>query len=168
MLTTELSADTRTVADLLALVPVGEVITLGAISEAIGRDVTTCRHVLNAARRVALREAGAAFLTERGIGLRRMSAERVTETVGSAARSHIRRTAGRARKVMVAATQGINDLPPAAQRKLAAEISVLGLMEHLARDKTMQPAPDSPTKPTPVAITAQALLSHLTKKEPSE
>lgn len=165
MIQTELSADTRAIADMLASCPVGELITLAAMSAAIGRDVTTCRHIVQSARKVAQREGGAVFSVERAVGLRRMSAERVTETVGATARGHIRRTAGRARRTLLAATAGSNDLSPEAQRRLAAEVSVLGLMEHLSRDSVTKPAPDAPIKPTPVAVTARTLLTVITGKK---
>lgn len=161
MILTELSADARAIADVLIACSVGDTVTHRAMTATIGRDITKHRHILDTARRVAQREAGAVFVSERGIGLRRLSAERATETVGTAARKHIRRTAGRARKTLIAATNGANNLPPEAMRRLAAEVSTLGLMEHLARDAVTKPREDSPTKPTPVAITARALLERI-------
>lgn len=161
MIATELSADVRAVADMLAAAPVGEVVTFGAMSAAIGRSITTCRHVLASARNVALRENGAAFLSERSIGLRRMSAERATETVGSTARAHIRSTARRAKRTLIGATNGVNDLPPEAQRRMAAEVSALALVEHLARDAAVKPGAEAPTKPTPVAVTARSMMAAL-------
>jgi hypothetical protein len=161
MIQTELSADTRAIANLLGACPVGSTMTHGAMSAAIGRDILRHRHILQAARRVAQRENGAVFVSERRVGLRRLSAERATETVGTTARKHIRRTAGRARKTLLAATNGANDLPADAQRRLAAEVSTLGLMEHLARDVMTQPKPDAPTKPQPVAMTAREMLTRM-------
>ena len=161
MIQTELTADARTLADLLIACPVEGSVTLALASQAIGRDITKCRHVLASARRVALREEGVVFTTERSAGLRRISAERATEVIGPVARKHIRKTAGRAKKALIAATEGSNDLSPDAQRRRAAEISALGLMEHIARDTINRPANDAPTKPTPVGITAQALLQRI-------
>lgn len=165
MISTELSADARAVADLLSAVPVGDLATFATISAAIGRDITACRHVLAAGRKVAEREAGAVFVSERGKGLRRLSAERATETVGTAARAHIRTTARRASRTLIAATTRMNDLPPAVQRRLSAEISALSLVEHLSRDTIVKPAPDAPLRPTPVAVTARAMMAALTGRE---
>ncbi len=162
MLQTEISADTRSIADLLIACPVGEMVTLAAMSEALGRDITACRHIAASARRIAQRECGAVFTTERGRGLRRLSPERVIETIGPAARTHIRRTARRARRTLLAGTAGTNSLPAEAQRRLAMEASVLGLMEHIARDSTATAKPTSPTKPMAVAVTARMLLSTIT------
>lgn len=161
MIQTELSADTRAVADVLVACSVGGVTTFATMSAAIGRDITLRRYILTAARRVAQREAGAVFVSERAIGLRRISAERATETVGSTARRHIRRTARRAKSALLAATNGVNDLPPVAQRRLAAEVSALGLIEHLSRDAASKPSDDAPTKPQPVAVTARDMLARI-------
>lgn len=166
MIQTEISADARAIADILIACPVGEVISLATASSAIGRDITKCRHILATARRVALREAGAAFSTEPRNGLRRLSAERATEVIGPSARRHIRKAAGRARKVLIAATEGANDLSPDAQRRRAAEISALGLMEHIARDNITRPSETASTKPMPVAITAQEFLARIQAKSP--
>lgn len=159
MIQTEMSADTRALADMLAATPVGEVATLAAMSETIGRDITTCRHLLAAARRIAQREHGAVFVTDRGIGYRRLPAEEVARVVGSSARQHVRRTAGRAKRALIAGTNSANDLRPDVQRRLAAEISAMALLEHISRDTTVKPAADAPLKPTPVAVTARAFLA---------
>lgn len=161
MITTEISAEARAVADLLAACPSGEVITFAAMSAAIGRDILARRHVITTARRVAEREAGAVFTIERRTGYRRLDATRIADVVGTAARAHIRRTARRSVKSLSEGTRRLNDLPPDVQRKVAAEMSALGLIEHIARDKTVKPAANAPTKPQPVAVAARALLAAL-------
>jgi hypothetical protein len=158
MLTTELSADARAVADVLIATPVGELASLPALSAAIGRDITACRHVLATARRVAEREAGAVFACEPRAGYRRVSAEAAAQVVGGAARGHIRRAARRARRSIVEATKRANDLTPEAMRRASAEITVLGMMEHLSRDAVALPKADAPAKPEPVAIAARRLF----------
>lgn len=161
MIPTDLSADTRALADHLATVPVGELATIARMSAVIGRDVDRHRHVLYAAIRVAQRETGAVFACERGAGYRRLSVEEVVQKVGSTARDRIRGTARRARKTLTAGTRGANDLAPAMQRKAAAEVSALALLEHLARDAVARPANDGPQAPTPVAITAKTMLARI-------
>lgn len=161
MIITDLSPDARAVADLLAACPVGETITHAAVSSVIGRNITSCRHIVYTAMRVAQREAGAVFVTLRGEGYRRIEPAQIAATVGQAARQHIRRTAGRARRTMVAGTARMNDLQPDAQRRLAAEVSAMSLIEHVTQDARVKPGSDAPTAPTPVAITAQRLLASL-------
>lgn len=165
MLHTELSADARTLADMLIACPIEDVITHDAMSSAIGRDVTLCRHVLATARRVALREVGAFFTAERSVGLRRVSAERATEIIGPNARKHIRKTAGKARRSLIAATETANDLPDDAMRRRAAEISALGLLEHISRDAPLRKATENTLKPLPVAVTARSFLAVISGKK---
>jgi alkylated DNA nucleotide flippase Atl1 len=161
MITTEISAEARAIADLLAECPPGAVVTFGAMSAVIGRDILARRHVIATARRVAEREAGAVFTVERRTGYKRLDAARIADVVGTAARAHIRRTARRSVKSLSEGTRRLNDLPPDVQRKVAAEMSALGLIEHIARDKAVKPTADAPTKPQPVAVTARAFLDAL-------
>jgi len=168
MIETDLSPDARALADLLVACPIGSVITYNQMTAAIGRDITACRHVLARARQVALREVGAAFVVEVRVGLRRMSAEEVVTTTGPVARQHIRRTARRALKTLASATKAQNDMPPEMQRRLSAEQSSMALLEHITRDRVVAPKDDAPTKPTPVAVTARALLSVITGKKEND
>lgn len=154
----EVSADALALADMLVATPVGETATLAAMSQHIGRDVSRCRHVLYTAIRIAQREHGAVFTSVRGSGYRRLSAERVAETVGTHARATIRRRARRARAALMAATSQANDLPDKVQARATQEISALGLLEYLAQDSTVRAAPAPEAKPEPVAITARRLL----------
>jgi len=163
MLITDLSPDARVIADMLIACPVGETVTHRALSEAIGRDITRCRHIYYTAARVAQREAGAVFVTMVRQGYRRLEHVNIAPTVGPAARHHIRRTARKARRIMIAGTAGMNDMRPEDQRKLAAEISAMGLIEHVAQDARVKPDQNAPMAPTPVAITAQRLLESLQK-----
>lgn len=158
MIHTEVSAETIAVAAILSACPVGGVVALSAMSQAIGRDIRSARHIIASARRVAQREGGAVFVTERGVGYRRLSAERATETLGTTARKHIRRTAGRTRRALVAATALANDLPPEAQRRAARELSVLGVIEHVAQDKHIRTKEHDSMKPEPVALVMRRFL----------
>lgn len=169
MIHTEMSADTRLLADMLIACSIDEVVTYGAMTEALGRDILVYRYIVISAAKVAMREAGAVFVNERGVGYRRISAERATETVGPHARGRIRRTARRARGAIIAATNGVNDLSPEAQRRASTEISNLGLLEYLSRDSMNKPKEDGPTKPQPVGIAAREMLEKMgirIRKEP--
>jgi hypothetical protein len=158
MLITELSAEARAVADLLLACPVGETVSLAAMSDAIGRNVTARRHIIATARRVAEREGGATFASIRGVGYQRIAAERAAAVIAPAARQHIARTARRARRSLTAAVAGANDLPPDVQRRTAHELGVLGLIEHAARERVKHLPDTAPTKPLPVAQVAQQWL----------
>lgn len=163
MIPNELSADAAAIVDRLQEVPHGGTITHGEISAVIGRDIRNCRHILYAALRVVQREHGVIFAGLRGVGYERMTTERVVEVVGPDTRRAIRRKARRGVKALVAATKGPNSLTPEQQRKASTEIGVLGLIEHLSRDRHAKPAPEASLKPEPVAVVARRLLDELSK-----
>lgn len=166
MIITELSADARAVADVLIATPVGQVVTFKAIAATLGRDVRNCRHIMTTARRVAEREAGAIFTSERGQGYRRLEADRVADVVAPTARATIRRRARRTRRTLEAMMQRTNDMPADTARRVSREIGVFGVMEYLARDQVAKPAADAPTSPQPVAKAARDLLASLTGSAP--
>ncbi|MCX7373878.1 MAG: hypothetical protein NTW56_15825 [Alphaproteobacteria bacterium] len=161
MIQTELSADTRAVADMLAACPIDGTISLQAISDRIGRDVRRYRHVLAAAMRVASRERGALFVTIRGHGYQRLPTDRAAEVLGPAARKHIRGTARRTRRKLEHSMARANDMAPDARLRATREIGVLGVLEHITRDATAAKAAAS-DKPEPVAVVAKSLLAAMT------
>jgi hypothetical protein len=161
MLIAELSPETRTIADRLNATEVGGIVSFAEMSAAIGRNILSRRHVIYSAMRLAEKESGAIFATIRGQGYKRLAASEVVEIVGSSARAHIRRTARRSAKTLNEGTRRHNNLPPEMQRKVASEMSVLGLIEHISRDKVVAPKEDAPTKPQPVAVTAREFLKAL-------
>ncbi len=57
-------------------------------------------------------------------------------------------TARKASKAIVAGIKGANDVPESVRLRASAELAVLGLVEHLSRDKQMarheaEPAPEA-------------------------
>jgi hypothetical protein len=164
MLIHELSPEVRAVAELFMRCQPGEVVTFPEMSAVIGSSIFARRYIITSARRVAEREAGAVFTSERSIGYKRLEASAVANVVGSSARSHIRKSARRGVKAIIEGTRRVNDLAPDVQRKVAAEMSALGLIEHIARDSNVKPGPEASTKPQPVAVTARALLAALDAK----
>jgi hypothetical protein len=161
MLITELSADTRAIADLLLACPIGDTVSLDAMSAAIGRDIRKHRHIIATARRFVEREAGAVFANVRGIGYQRLDAERTVAVVAPAARKHIARSARRASRSIDAAIRRVNYLPEEVQRRAVHELGVLGIIEHAARERTPKLTNDAPTKPEPVAVVAQRWLARM-------
>jgi hypothetical protein len=161
MIQTELSADTRAVVDLLSACPVDGTVSIQAISDRLGRDVRRYRHVIAAARRVVAREAGGVFVSVRGIGYRRLSADRAAEVLAPASRKHIRMTARRTRRNLEQIISRANDMAPEARLKASREIGVLGVIEHIAREANVSKMP-SPDTPQPVAVMARAALAAIT------
>jgi hypothetical protein len=160
MLDLALSPETAKLHDALKLVPFGETITYATLSALIGRNVTKeGNSKLSSARRIALRDDGAAFEVIRQVGLRRIPADEAPQ-IGTAARRKIRRASHRAVKGMVAVAQSSNGLSPDAQRKLSAEVSTLGLLAAIATDKaTEKQATDG--KVAPPALAGAAFLAHI-------
>lgn len=160
MIAHDLSADARRCADLLTSIPRGETVTFTAISAAIGRDITRCRHVLHTAIRVSEREAGACFASVRGVGYRRLAADEIVK-VGQTARARIRGYARRGRRTIQAGLAGANDVTPETQRRTASELSSLGLLEHIARDRSLPEIPETDTRPLTPADTAKAFMAKI-------
>lgn len=160
MIATDLSADARRIADLLAAIPRGETVTFATISSTIGRDINLCRHILYSGLNVAERENGACFASVRSVGYRRLAPEEIVK-VGQTARSRIRGYARRGSRTLRQGMTGANDLTPEAQRQTAAELSALGLLEHIARDKSLPTIPEEDTRPLSVAATAKAFLQKI-------
>lgn len=158
MIAKDIHADTRIIADALNQLPRGELITTTAISDLIGRDIRLTVWHLYAAIRIVERETGAVFGCERGKGYRRLKADELVK-IGQTARSRIRRTARKGSRSLAAGVMGINDLSPATTRKVLAEQSSLGLLEHLARDRNLPNISESETRPLPVAVTAREFLN---------
>ena len=157
MLSLDLHADTRRIADLLNEVPRGDSITLDAISKAIDRDIRRCRYLLYSALRVVERESGAVFATERGSGYRRLAPEEIVK-IGQTARARIRGWARRGSRTIAAGIAGANDMAPDTARKIMAEQSALGLLEHIARDRSLPKVNEDENRPLSVAATAKEFL----------
>lgn len=158
MIPTTISADAQALADRLLTVPVGETVSAATLSEVIGRDIAGCRHLLYTAFRILRRDHGAIFASRPRVGYQRVPPDAVPETVGAAARAHLRRTARRARVAIEAGVKHANDLSPAAQRRAQQEISAFALVEHLSRDAVAVKGGEPPAAPEPVAVTARRLL----------
>ena len=147
MIAFDLSPQVRSVADRLIATPIGELVTHEALSDAVGQNVLDRRHWLQSGLRVAQREAGAVFVSERGIGYHRLKTEDLPG-VGVATRRHIRVSARRASKSIVAGLRVANDVSEPVKRQATAELATLGLVEHLSRDKQVarhetEPAPEA-------------------------
>lgn len=158
MISTEISPDVAALVERLIDSKPGDLVSYDDLAATIGRDVRgEHRWLVLRAREIANRDHGAIFGNERGKGYVRLAPEEA-HSLGSTARSAIRRKARKASKMIRAAVSRQNSLPPEAARKSNAELSVLGLVEHLSRDRCASPAPIHERRPEPVAIVAQRLL----------
>jgi hypothetical protein len=158
MLNTEISPDVAALVDVLQATSPGQTATYLTLSEAIGRDVRACRYLITSARRIAAREHGAVFANEMLKGYTRLTTEQLSG-VGATARARVRRTSRTASRYIRQGADRANDVEPTAQRRINAELSVLGLIEHVASDKIAAPSPAHDTHPEPVAIVARRLFN---------
>jgi hypothetical protein len=159
---TQHSADVRAIAELLADTTVGETATYAAMSAAIGREIRDCRYIALRALKVVNDETGALFSAVRGVGYRRLPMAEAAD-VGQSARQRIRATSRRARKHITNAIAKANDLPSDLMRKVNAELSALGLIEHISRDKAVSDMGDE-ARPLPVAVAADSFMKHIGAK----
>jgi len=158
MISTEISPDVAALVTVLRSVSPGASITYSVLSAALGRDVTQCRYLLVSAQRIAAREYGAVFASERRVGYVRLTTDQLPG-VGSTARTRVRRTARKAAKLIRFGADRANVIEPEAQRKMNAELSSLALIEHIATDKAATPVPAHDTRAEPVAVTARRLFN---------
>jgi hypothetical protein len=154
-----LSPDTRALADRLVATQVGDTITFGQMSDAIGRDIAARRHLIPRAIAIAAREAGAIFGSIRGVGYRRLEPAEA-HILGAHARQRLRRSTRRASDAILSAVTRANDLPEPAKLRAYAEVNALSLLRHLATDKVVSAAAGE-AKPEPVAVTARRFAEHL-------
>jgi hypothetical protein len=116
----------------LRTAPIGSVVSYARLSEAIGEDITDCRHYLYSAMK-ALQDEGVAFGTVRTEGIKRLVSEEIP-AIGDAAMQHIRRTSRRARKRM-SVVNGMNDVPNDVRVKVNTTASLLGVIETFSQNK---------------------------------
>lgn len=158
MIAIEQSAETQIIIDALRNVPIGGTILLAEISDAIGRDIATCRGYLYTALKRVQTDDGAVFSSVRKIGYRRLPAEEIP-MVGKTARDRIRRTAARGSQAIAAGIAGANDLPDDVRINLHKQQGALNMIAHLARDKQTAAVNVTASRPPTVAETARSFLS---------
>jgi len=156
---TQNAAEVRALANALMDVPVGETIGYDVLNAAIGRDIRSRRYLVLRALQMVNTESGALFSAVRGIGYRRLPVSEAAD-VGQSARNRIRRTSRRARKHIGNAIDKANDLSADLMRKVNAELSALGLIEHISRDKAVAEMQDE-NRVMPVAIAADKFMKHI-------
>lgn len=159
---TALSPQVRRIADTFLSTSVGALVSYAALSDAAGQDVTDRRHWITTALRVAQREAGAVFVNERNVGYRRLTTEELPG-VGFSSRKHIRSTARRASKAIIAGLRGSNAVPEPVKARATTELAVLGLVEHLSRNQQVakHEAEPSPERVGEVARTTMMRLKQV-------
>lgn len=84
------SVEVQELVDLLAACAVGEVLLYTTLTKAIGRDVQVHRHLLDSARRIAMRDHRLVFAAVAAVGVRRLSDVETVEICTEVRRKRIR------------------------------------------------------------------------------
>lgn len=160
MLNTQISPDVAALVATLIASKSGDIISYDDLTKSVGRDVKVHRWLALRALDVAARDHGAVFANERGKGYVRLDPSQA-HSLGHTARARVRRTTRKAAKTIRYALQRQNDIDPETARKTNAELSVLGLLEHISGNKYVVPNDVHETRAEPVAITAQRVIEQM-------
>lgn len=127
------AVETADLVKLLMQVEIGATVSYMELSKAVGVDVQVRRHLLDSARRIAMRDHNAVFAAEVSVGLRRLSD---VETVTLIPESRRRRIHSQAKRgIREVATVDYARLP--ADKQIAHNIgmAVLGAL-HMGSDRS--------------------------------
>jgi hypothetical protein len=160
MISTEISPDVSALVNVLDGVAPGSTVTYQELSATIGRNIKSCYWMVLQAKKIAARDHGAVFGTQRKVGFRRLTTEEL-HTVGNTARAMIRRRSRVAAKLIRQGAAKANDVSPEATRRMNAELSALGLIGEIAKDEAAKPVETHDQRPEPVAVIAKRMLEGL-------
>ena len=138
-----LSTQTLALIDSLRTASIGGMVSYAAMTETIGDDIVSKRHVLATALR-HLQSDGVIFGTVRGEGIKRLAAEEIP-SIGDAAVVKIGRAARRARRRM-SVIGTMNDVPNEVRVRVNASASLLGAIEHFSTRPATAKATEAVTK----------------------
>ena len=134
---TDISPEIKAISRLLLDCPIGGVVTIDQLSSAIGQDIRNVRYLIYNAMGVVLDETGAVFSSVRKVGYQRLTSEEVKD-IGAHCRSRIRSTARIGQRRMKKATAKSNSMTPDDRREVMRECGILGMLEHMSRDKSKE------------------------------
>lgn len=129
------SIDAKALADALRQVAIGETVEYKALTQAIGRDVTVHRHLLESARRTVMRDDNMVFGTVLNVGLKRMDDVETIAYVNQHRRKRIRSQAKKAIREL--STVKYAELPRESQVSHNAGLALFGAMHSGTENKHM-------------------------------
>jgi hypothetical protein len=154
------SIEARLLADYLVTVPIGGTASYDDLSKVIERDIRQCRYFLKPAFELAQNE-GALFRGARLVGYRRVQLNSGISDALSVGIQKAKRAMKRGEKSAKRVMPYANDLSAEEQRKIGARLSVIGMVQHLTREKTMSAITVEDSKPLSVAATGKAFLKNI-------
>jgi len=158
--TTERNLEVNSLLSALNACSVGGVITWEELDQALGREVRPSnRDLLHRALAKLSDDSGIIFESVKGVDYKRLSPNSA-HLLGHRARSRTRRVAKLATKRIINATTRGN-LSQEANLKANAELSVLGLINHLAKDKFVDKQAETSDRPKNMATLGKEFLQHI-------
>ena len=132
---------------------IGETVTHDQLKLTIGRQRSEHYYsIVRAARTKLNRESGIVFVADRGSGYTRLGSAEGVAASGEIGLKKIRKTTNRDGEQLENAVHHANSLSPAEGRTAAQTLATFGLLNHLARKKTVAKVPvDEDTKPDSLA-----------------
>lgn len=127
------SIDAKALADALRQVAIGETVEYKALTQAIGRDVTVHRHLLESARRTVMRDDNMVFGTVLNVGLKRMDDVETIAYVNQHRRKRIRSQAKKAIREL--STVKYAELPRESQVSHNAGLALFGALHSGTENK---------------------------------
>lgn len=146
----------RILAEVLKACPYEETVTFEQMSDALGFDVKRRRYLIQAARKLASNESGAAFVSAHRIGYTRLLGDEVS-VVGALTRQKQRRLGNNAIRIMTNTLATSNDLSHANRFRIEREVAVQGLVRHITKSVNVHPVRADAALPTP-ASTIRAFI----------
>ena len=149
----------RLLTDALAVLPVGEVATYDQLSAIIGAPIQARRWLLLRALRRANAEYGVVTVNLRKVGYRRL-ANAEADRLCHRGRKRIRVIARTSSQMLANNMRFANDLTDQDRQRNYAELSMLGLVEHLARDSAVKKITAPADRPVPLTqVMRQTLVN---------
>lgn len=126
----EMTVDAQLLYKRISAMTEGETIDYKELSSVIHRSVTSNRHLLYSAIKLARQENAMVFDAVRGVGIKRLKNEEITSTVSSRVLKKIRLSSKLAQKKITCVNY--NSLSKAEQTAHNASLSILGAMRAFA------------------------------------
>lgn len=132
----ELSIESKLIYQRLKDMKPGDFVTYGELTGIIGTNILTHRHILYTARRMAERNDKITFGIITNEGLKCLDTTGIIAT-GDSAIKHIHRTSRKAARRFTCVGD-LNNLTNDEKIKMNTNISILGALTHITREKTIK------------------------------
>ena len=145
--------------NMMAELSVGEILRYEAIDQALGRNCRLKdRQKLLAAKKRAARDHYVILETVTKVGYRRLPSDELSSVTRAAHRA-IRNKASNGVRLATLGLESANDISPDEHKKVLSDISNLGLIVQLSKERNRPTVTDD--KPIPYALVAEQFLARM-------